>query len=165
MRELFETVDAYAKDAPDAVFKALQHTHWLISRMPAVRGFRECYGSSWPALMLSEEERVAAYIQLKWLVMRVESDEVLLPQSPISPREMAMVDDVMDVFKSCCVGRHVARDWSIINLLAIELTPWDVAKRQRGEEGPRVTPDLVEERKLCQCAAIAFQLRYLMDTV
>ncbi len=160
LREVFELVGPYSKSASDAVFRALQHAHWLIRRMPAVSGFREGYRSPWPAFTLSDDERRDAYVQLQWLVVKgIEPEDILSIPGPISPREMAMVDDVMDVFRACCVGAHVARDWSIINLLAMGIAVAGVGKRQR----PKVGRLVVLERQHCQCSAIGYKLRYLMD--
>ncbi len=158
LREVFELVGPYAKDASDAVFRALQHAHWLIRRMPAVSGLREEYGNSWPAFMLSDEERMDAYFHLQWLIVKGHEAEVETA-APISPREMAMVDDVMEVFRNCCVGAHIARDWSIINLLAMGIAVAGVGKRQR----PKVGRLVVLERQHCQCSAIGYKLRHLMD--
>ncbi len=160
LREAFELVQPYAKDPVDAVFRVLQHAHWLIRRMPAVSGFKDSYRSAWPAFTLSDDERMDAFRQLEWLVVKgLESDDILSSPSPISPREMAMVDDVMSVFRNCCVGRHIGRDWSIINLLAMGMTVGSVGKKQN----PKVPRAVVIERHLCQCSVIGHKLRYLMD--
>jgi hypothetical protein len=77
---------------------------------------------------------------------------------PVTPQEIAMMEDLFAVFRHC-VGRYASRDWSIINLLAIGLTPRDVAKRTL----PKITVRAVEDRKLCQCGAIAKVLAPLMQ--
>jgi hypothetical protein len=144
----------------DVVFRALQYAHFIMKRIPddSTRTLKS--RSPWPAFTLSDAERQEAYRQLEWMILKgLESENILRPPAPVSPREIATMDDVFAVFRGCCVGRNIGRDWSILNLLAIGITPAGVGKRSH----PKASVRTVNERALMQQQAIAHKLRKLMS--
>jgi hypothetical protein len=143
------------------VFRALQWAHWIMGRLPddtRTRSHRR-YRSPWPDFALSQAEREEQWRSLNWLIIKgFETEDSLRAPAPVTPQEIAMMEDVLTVFRQCCVGRNVGRDWSIINLLAIGRAPRDVAKRTH----PRISVRAVADRKQCQCGAIAKALEPLL---
>jgi hypothetical protein len=143
----------------DVIFRALQYAHYIMKRIPddSMRTFKS--RSPWPAFTLSDHEREEAYRQLEWMILKgLESENILRPPAPVSPQEIATMDDVFSVFRACCVGKQIGRDWSILNLLAIGITPAGVGKRCQ----PKASVRTVNERALMQQQAIAHKLRKLM---
>jgi hypothetical protein len=143
----------------DVIFRALQYAHYIMKRIPddSTRTFKS--RSPWPAFTLSDHEREEAYRQLEWMILKgLESENILRTPAPVSPQEIATMDDVFTVFRQCCVGKQIGRDWSILNLLAIGITPAGVGKRCQ----PRTSTRNVNERALMQTQSIAHKLRKLM---
>lgn len=143
----------------DVIFRALHYAHCIQKRIPddSMRSFKN--RSPWPAFTLSDEERQEAYRQLEWMILKgLESENILQAPAPVSPQEIATMDDIFTVFRECCVGRNVGRDWSILNLLAIGITPAGVGKRCQ----PKASGRTVKERALMQAQSIAHKLRKVM---
>jgi hypothetical protein len=144
----------------DVIFRALQYAHFIMKRIPDDGVGTLQLRSAWPAFTLSDAEREEAYRQLQWLILKgLESENILRPPAPVSPQEIATMDDVFTVFRQCCAGKQVGRDWSILNLLAIGITPAGVGKRCQ----PKASVRTVKERALMQQQAIAHKLRKLMQ--
>jgi hypothetical protein len=146
-----------APKGSEIVFRAFADAIDIMRRMPdhERRWLRGGGKSSWPGLIRTLEEREEGYRQQLWLVIKgLASSDSLISEPPVTPHEQAVMDDVFTVFRACCVGRSIGRDWSILSMLAVGVSPAQVAKRQK----PRVSRPLVLERKRLQCDAIAAKL-------
>jgi hypothetical protein len=142
----------------EIVFRALAEALFVAQRLPdqEARWIRGGGKSAWPGFALSDEERMDAYRQLQWLVLKVENPDILIPRSPVSPREQAVMEEVFEVFRALCVGKNVGRDWVLLCLIA-----GGFGAAQAGKKA-RISALAAEEFCRLQCMAIAHKLRGFM---
>jgi hypothetical protein len=140
----------------EIVFRALAEALFISARLPdpEARWLKGGGKSAWPVFALSDEDRMDAYRQLQWLVLKVESPDILVPRSPVSPREHAVMDAVFEVFRALCVGKNVKRDWILLQLIAGGFGAAQAGKKVR----PRISARSAEEFCRLQCIAVAHKL-------
>src|ERR1035437_7930863 len=111
-----------APKGKEIVFRALQEALHVLRRIPDKerRWINGGGRSAWPNFTLTDEEREAAYFQAQLGKEEggVLIDDSLVDHALVTPREMAVMDDVFFVFRSLCVGDSVGRDWTLLWLLA-----------------------------------------------
>jgi len=145
----------------DVIFRALCNAHAILRRIPNQDFPKMNIRSGWPPLMLSREEREEAYRQVQWAIIEGAPEDSKYSTTQVTPQEIAVMEDVMHVFRECCKGRHIGRDWRILNMFAIGMSTYGVAKQQI----PRMTVQAVREAATRQKQAISASLRFLMPSL
>ena len=162
-----ERLRGRAPKGTEIVFRALQEAVDILRRLKDSKQSRRPSDlhSAWPGFTLTDEERIAAYFQANV----GKEDEGVTIDDPVpitvSPREMAIMDDVFSVFRGLCIGDDVGRDWTLLWMLAgrgevsgLPPTPAQVGRYIK----PRLSARTINQRKDLQCTIIAAKLRFLM---
>lgn len=153
-----------APKGTEIVFRALQEAMHVLRRIPdnERRWIRGGGRSAWPSFTLTDEEREAAYFQAQLGKEEgaVLIDDSLVDHAPVTPRDIAIMEDVFSVFRSLCIGSSVGRDWTLLWLLAGggDRTPAEVGRKIK----PRLGARTIKQRIDLQCTIIAAKLRFLM---
>lgn len=164
LRRAFELAYDWSPDSsnPGLVFIALQNMLDIMYRMPhdsaGTRSLLKSLQSCWPAFQMSDEERLKLWQDLCFMVVDrgvvtfdLEEDTKANPD----PSEVAMMEDVLSVFRKCCYGdaETIGRDWQLMCLQARGRTPKDAAKQVGGVSAKKAL-----ERKDMQCQYISHRL-------
>jgi ATP/maltotriose-dependent transcriptional regulator MalT len=148
----------------EVIMRTMTEALHVLGRLPdqEMKWIKAGQQSTWRLrFALSDDERLDAYRQMQWLVVKgLESEEFLLSRSPVSPKEMNTMQDVFEVFRAAMRGKDVGRDWQILTLVAAGLSNHAAGKKLT----PRLTAGSVKSRAELQSTRIGYVLRDLIPS-
>jgi hypothetical protein len=141
----------------EIIFVVLKMAVDIHRREKAVGPSMGGYKALWPDYTHDTEERLAALKQrMIDLAAGDPPDVVFGLTKTTTPAELALMDAVNEVFKSCLVGKNQTRDWKLLNALAYGKPSRAVAKTLH------LSHRIVLDYKQMQCAAIWTKVKHLM---